>query len=116
MSGCPWVVRRSGKVVLAALSLAIGTFCNVIATLRHRHCYAVHQRLMRRVCQTGTFLRLPDISHGEASTMANGQDWDQPGQYPQEGYGQPGPQGQPWQPQQYDPGAHQQRMGHGQRN
>jgi hypothetical protein len=43
--------------------------------------------------------------------MANGQDWDQPGQYPQEGYGQQYAQGQPWQPQQYDPGAHQQRIG-----
>ena len=66
---------------------------------------------MRRVWHTGTFLRLPDISHGEASTMTNGQDWDQPGQHPQEGYGQPWPQGQPWQPQQYDPTAHHQRLG-----
>ena len=43
--------------------------------------------------------------------MTNGQDWDQPGQHPQEGYGQPWPQGQPWQPQQYDPTAHHQRLG-----
>jgi hypothetical protein len=47
--------------------------------------------------------------------MTNGQDWGQPGQYPQEGYRQPWPQDQPWQPQQYDPGAHQQRLG-GQQN
>ena len=38
--------------------------------------------------------------------MTNGQDWDQPGQHPQQGYGQPWPQDQSWQPQQYDAGAH----------
>jgi hypothetical protein len=37
--------------------------------------------------------------------MANGQDWRQPGQNPQEGYSQP------WQPQQDDQYAHQQRLG-----
>ena len=40
--------------------------------------------------------------------MANGQDWGQPGQYPQDG--------QPWGPQQYNPGAHQQRIGGGGQN
>jgi len=70
--------------------------------------------------------------------MTNGQDWGQPGQNPQEGYGQPwpqnqpqrprykphyygepvrgpqrqpSPQDQPWQPQQYNPYAHHQRLG-----
>jgi hypothetical protein len=43
--------------------------------------------------------------------MTNGQDRGQPGQYPQEGYGQPWPQDQPGQPQQYDTGAHRRRMG-----
>jgi Host cell surface-exposed lipoprotein len=37
--------------------------------------------------------------------MTNGQDWRQPGQNPQEGYNQP------WQRQQDDPYAHQQRLG-----
>jgi hypothetical protein len=39
--------------------------------------------------------------------MTDRQDWQQP-QYPQQGYGQQYPQGQPWQPQQYDPYAQQQ--------
>jgi hypothetical protein len=43
--------------------------------------------------------------------MANGQDWGQRPQYPQQGYGQQYPQDQPWQPQRYDPRHHQQRMG-----
>jgi hypothetical protein len=43
--------------------------------------------------------------------MTDRQDYDQPPWDPQQGYGQQYPQGQPWQPQQYDPGAHQRRMG-----
>lgn len=43
--------------------------------------------------------------------MTYDQDYGQPGQYPQPGYGQQYPQDQPWQPQQYDPGAHQRRIG-----
>lgn len=43
--------------------------------------------------------------------MTDGQNWGQVPQYPQQGYGQQYPQGQPWQPGQYDPYAHQQRMG-----
>lgn len=43
--------------------------------------------------------------------MTNGQDWGQPGQYPQEGSGQPWPQDAPWGPERYDPAAHQQRLG-----
>ena len=39
--------------------------------------------------------------------MTNGQDWGQPPQYPQKGYGQQYPQGQP---RQYDPRRHQRRM------
>lgn len=43
--------------------------------------------------------------------MTDGQDYGQRGQYTQPGYGQQYPQDQPWQPRQYDPGAHQQRIG-----
>jgi hypothetical protein len=43
--------------------------------------------------------------------MRNGEDWGQPGQYPQEGYGQPWPQELPWEPQNYDPAAHRRRLG-----
>jgi hypothetical protein len=42
--------------------------------------------------------------------MTDRQDWEQPPQYPQQGYGQQSPQDQPWQWQQYDPYAHQQRV------
>jgi hypothetical protein len=35
--------------------------------------------------------------------MTNGQGWGQPGQYQRDG--------QPWRPQQYNPNAHQQRLG-----
>jgi hypothetical protein len=43
--------------------------------------------------------------------MTNDQDWGQPGQYPQEGSGQPWPQDAPWGPRRYDPAAHRQRLG-----
>ena len=43
--------------------------------------------------------------------MTDRQDWEQQPQYPPQGYGQQYPQDQPWQPQQYDPGTHQQRIG-----
>jgi TM2 domain-containing membrane protein YozV len=45
--------------------------------------------------------------------MTYGQDYGQPGQYPQQSNGQPWPQDQPWQPQ-YDPRVHEQRIGAGQ--
>jgi hypothetical protein len=41
--------------------------------------------------------------------MTDGQGWGQPPQYPPQGHGPQYPQGQPWQPQQYDPRRHQQR-------
>jgi hypothetical protein len=41
--------------------------------------------------------------------MTDRQDWQQP-QYPQQGYGEQYPQEQPWQPRQYEPGVHQQRI------
>jgi hypothetical protein len=44
--------------------------------------------------------------------MTDRRDREQPPQYPQQGYGQQYPQGQPWQPQQYDPRLHAQRMGY----
>jgi hypothetical protein len=40
--------------------------------------------------------------------MTDGQDWGQPPQYPQQGYGQQYSQDQPWQRQQYDSAAQQQ--------
>jgi hypothetical protein len=43
--------------------------------------------------------------------MTDHQDYDQPPWDPQQGYGQQYPQGQPWQPQHYDPDAHHRRMG-----
>jgi len=43
--------------------------------------------------------------------MTDGQNWGQAPQYPPQGYRQQYPQDQPWQPQQYDPYAHQQRIG-----
>lgn len=44
--------------------------------------------------------------------MTDRQDYGQPPwDDPQQGYGQQYPQGQPWQPQQYNPGTHQRRMG-----
>jgi hypothetical protein len=43
--------------------------------------------------------------------MTDGQNWGQAPQYPPQGYGQQDPQDQPWQPQQYDPAYHQQRIG-----
>lgn len=43
--------------------------------------------------------------------MTDGQNWGQAPQYPPQGYGQQYPQDQPWRPQQYDPYAHQQRIG-----
>jgi len=46
--------------------------------------------------------------------MTDRQDWEQGPQYPQ-GSGQPWPQDAPWGPEQYDPGAHQRRLG-GQQN
>jgi hypothetical protein len=46
--------------------------------------------------------------------MTDGQNWGQEPQYPPQGYGQQYPQDQPWQPQQYDSYAHQQRIGGGQ--
>ena len=42
--------------------------------------------------------------------MTYGQDYGKPDQYPQQGYGQQYPQGQPRQPQHYDPRRHQQRF------
>ena len=45
--------------------------------------------------------------------MTDGQNWGQAPQYPPQGYGQQDPQDQPWQPQQYDPAYHQQRLGGG---
>jgi Domain of unknown function (DUF4352) len=48
--------------------------------------------------------------------MTDGQNWGQAQapQYPPQGYSQQYPQDQPWQPQQYDPAYHQQRIGGGQ--
>src|SRR5271163_1110139 len=46
--------------------------------------------------------------------MTDGQNWRQAPQYPTQGYGQQGPESQPWQPQQYDPAYHQQRLAGGQ--
>lgn len=46
--------------------------------------------------------------------MTDGQNWGQAPQYPRQGYGQQDPQDPPWQPQQYDPAYHQQRIGGGQ--
>jgi len=46
--------------------------------------------------------------------MTGNQNWGQAPQYPPQGYGQQYPQTQPWQPQQYDPAYHQQRIGGGQ--
>ena len=43
--------------------------------------------------------------------MTDGQNWGQVPRYPQQSYGQQYPQDQPWQPQQYDPAYHQQRVG-----
>jgi hypothetical protein len=43
--------------------------------------------------------------------MTDRQDWEQPPQYPQHGYGQQYQPDQPWQPQQYDPQQHQRRVG-----
>jgi hypothetical protein len=43
--------------------------------------------------------------------MTDSQNWEQAPQYPPQGYGQQYPQDQPWQPQQYDPAYHQQRIG-----
>jgi hypothetical protein len=42
--------------------------------------------------------------------MTDRQDWEQQPQYPQQGYGQQYPQGEPWRPQQYQPNAHRQRL------
>ena len=42
--------------------------------------------------------------------MTDGQNWGQAPHYPPQGYGQRRPQDPPWQPAQYDPHAHQQRM------
>jgi hypothetical protein len=43
--------------------------------------------------------------------MTDHQDYDQPPWDPQQGYARQYPQGQPWQPQHYDPDAHHRRMG-----
>jgi hypothetical protein len=43
--------------------------------------------------------------------MTDSQNWGQAPQYPPQGYGQQNPQDQPWQPRQYDPAYHQQRIG-----
>ena len=49
--------------------------------------------------------------------MSDGQDYGWPDQYQQQGSGQQGsrepwpPQGQPWRPDQYDPGTHQRHLG-----
>lgn len=42
--------------------------------------------------------------------MTDGQNWGQAPQYPPQGYGSQNPESQPWQPQQYDPAYHQQRL------
>jgi hypothetical protein len=42
--------------------------------------------------------------------MTDGQNWGQAPQYAPQGYGQRYPQESPWEPAQYDPYAHQQRM------
>jgi hypothetical protein len=43
--------------------------------------------------------------------MADRGDWEQPPQYPEQGYGQQYPRDQPWQPQPYNPSARRQRIG-----
>jgi hypothetical protein len=43
--------------------------------------------------------------------MTDYQDWEQQPHYPPQGHGQQYQPDQPWQPQQYDPRHHQQRMG-----
>jgi hypothetical protein len=43
--------------------------------------------------------------------MTDREDWEQPPQYPPQGYVQQPWQDQPWQPQQYNPQQHQQRAG-----
>lgn len=42
--------------------------------------------------------------------MTDRGDWEQQPQYPEQGYGQQYPQGQSWQPPQYNPRQHQRRM------
>jgi len=43
--------------------------------------------------------------------MTDRRDWEQQPQHAQQRYGHQYPQDGPWQPQQYDPGAHRQRIG-----
>jgi hypothetical protein len=47
------------------------------------------------------------MEHGSRGDRAP---WEGQQQYPSRGYGQEYPQDQPWQPQQYDPAAHQRRL------